>query len=101
MHQNRDRRAERFACEHARKNLATIFFLALRRNLALTRATAVQISLNLPFGDVDVRGTAINHHTDTAAMRFAKCGDAKELTECIAHWRERLDEIASNCRAFL
>jgi len=41
--------------------------------------------LNVRFGDVDPRGTAVNYHADTAAMRFTKRRDAKKLTKRVAH----------------
>jgi hypothetical protein len=66
--QDRDRRAERFACKHAGKNFATIFFSPLRRDFTLTWATAVQLSLNLSVGDVDLRRATVDYDTDAATV---------------------------------
>jgi len=51
----------------------------------LTRTTAIQLSLNVDFRDVDLRRTTIDDYADAAAMRFTKRGDAKELAECVGH----------------
>jgi hypothetical protein len=61
----------------------------------------MELSLNFRFGDVDLRGAAVDYHADPAAVRFTKRRDAKKLTKRVAHGGERLSEIASNCRAFL
>jgi hypothetical protein len=43
----------------------------------LTRATTIQFSLNFRFGNFNAWRAAIDHNTDAAAMRLAKCGDAE------------------------
>jgi hypothetical protein len=54
----------------------------------LARATTIQLSLNFRFGNFDAWRATIDHHTYTAAMRLAKCGDAKQLAKCVAHERQ-------------
>jgi len=84
-HHHRQGSAERFPFKNARQNLASVFLFPLRREFALTRTTAIQFSLNVRFGNVDPRRAAVDHHADTAAMRFAKSGHAKELAEGVRH----------------
>src|SRR5437899_182211 len=66
----------------------TIFF-STRGEFALTRATAIQLSLNIRFRNVDARRAAVDHNADAAAMRLTKGGDAKKLAECIAHLNQK------------
>jgi hypothetical protein len=54
----------------------------------LARATAIQFSLNFRLGNFDAWRATIDHHADAAAMGLAKCGDAKQLTEYVAHERQ-------------
>jgi hypothetical protein len=51
----------------------------------LTWATTIQVSLNFRFGNFDAWRATIDHHSDAAAMGFAKGCDAKELAECVGH----------------
>src|SRR5262249_30341732 len=82
---HRDGSAERFPFKNTGQNLASVFLVALRRDFALTRATAIQLALNVRFANVDPRRTTIDHHANPAAMGFAKRRDAKELSECVGH----------------
>src|SRR5262249_41236986 len=87
-HENRDRRAERFAFEHTRENFAAVFLFALGGDFALTRTTTVQLKLDVLLANVDLGRTAIDDNADPTAVRFAKRGDSKKLAECIAHqWK--------------
>ena len=86
---NRDRSAEGSPFENTGQNLAPVFFFSLRGEFALTRATAIQLSLNIRFRNVDARRAAVDHNADDAAMRLTKGGDAKKLAECIAHLNQK------------
>jgi len=51
----------------------------------LTGTTPIELALNLNFGDVDLRRTTVDHHTDATAVRFTERRDPKELAEGVAH----------------
>src|SRR6202011_718592 len=89
--ENSNRRAECLAFENSRKNLAAILFLPLGRDFALPRAAPVQLALNIRLGDVDLRGTTIDHDADAATVRLAECRNAKKLAEGIPHRAGNLD----------
>ncbi|KAG0505953.1 MAG: hypothetical protein Udaeo_06840 [Candidatus Udaeobacter sp.] len=93
---NCDRRPECSAFKYTRQNLAPIFLFALSRQFALTRATAIQFSLNFGFRNFDARRATIDHHADAAAMGLAKCGDAKQLAKSVAHWNRKLKRDTPN-----
>ena len=84
--QNGDRRAERLALEDTGKNLAAVCFVALRNDLALPGTTPIELALDIRFADFNARRTTVDHHTDTATVRFAQGGNAKELAEACCPW---------------
>src|SRR5580765_3521540 len=82
---NCDRGPEGPPFTDAGQKFAAVLFFALSRQIALTRATTIQLSLNFRFGNFDAWRATINHHADAAAMGLAKCGDAEQLAKCIGH----------------
>src|SRR5438046_2829041 len=84
-HEDRDRRAERFATENAGDNFAPVFLLSLRRDFALTRTTTIQLTLDVRWRDFDFWRTTVNYDTNPAAVRFTKRRDAKKLAKSISH----------------
>src|SRR4029077_4554883 len=90
--QHCDRRPKRFSLKNAGKNFATIFFFPLRCDSTLTRATAIELALNLCFRDVDLRRTTIDHDANAAAVRFPERRDPKKLTERVTHRAEKLSQ---------
>ena len=84
-HEDRDRRAKRFAFENAGDNFAPVLLLSLRRDFALAGTTPIQLTLDIRFRDVDLWRTTVNYDTNSAAVRFTKCRDAKKLAEGISH----------------
>src|SRR4029077_11950968 len=100
-HQDRDRCAERFSFKHAGENLATIFLLALRGDLALAGTPPIELALNVGFADLDLRRATIDHNADAAAVRFAEGGNAKKLAKGITHFERMLNHSSAICRAFL
>src|SRR5207249_6943697 len=69
-HEDRDRRAERFAIENAGDNFAPVFLLSLRRDFALTRTTTIQFTLDVRWRDIDFWRATVNYDTNTAALCF-------------------------------
>jgi hypothetical protein len=61
----------------------------LCRDLILTWATAVQLSLNLRVGDVDLRWATVNYDANAATVRLAKRRNAKKLAKGVAHGTKR------------
>jgi len=59
--------------------------LSLRRNFALARPSPIELTLNVSFADFDLRRTAVDHHANSAAVRFAEGGDSKKLAKGAAH----------------
>jgi hypothetical protein len=93
---NCDRRPECSAFKNAGQNLASVFLFALGRQFALTGATAIQLSLNFRFGNFDAWRATIDHYADAAAMRLAKCGNAKQLAKRVGHRNGKLKRDAPN-----
>jgi len=62
-----------------------IFYFPLRGYLTLARTSAVQLALDLGFGQLNVRRATVDHHADAPTVRFAKSRNAKELAEGVAH----------------
>jgi len=52
---------------------------------ALAGAAAIQLGLDIRFGQGQPGGTAVHYDAHRAAMGFAKCRDAKKPPERIAH----------------
>src|ERR1035441_9659187 len=73
-----DGRAERLAVEGAGEDLAGIAFLARRDDLALAGTAAVQIDLDVGFGQRDARRAAVDDHADAASVGLAPGGDLEE-----------------------
>src|SRR6266480_2008681 len=84
-HEDRDRRAERFAVENAGDNFAPVFLFSLRRDSALTRTTTIQLTLDVRWRDIDFWRATVNYDTNSAAVRFTKRRDAKKLAKSISH----------------
>ena len=82
-HRNGGAQCESF--EGAGQNLNRVGFFAGRDDGRLTRATAVQVGLDVRFGQRQTGRAAIDDHPDAAAMRFAPGGDAEELSKRVAH----------------
>jgi hypothetical protein len=66
--------------------LATIGFLARRRDFALARPAAIKFALNVFFAQGDARRTTVNDDADPATVGFAPGRDAEKLAEGAAHW---------------
>src|SRR5207244_7897558 len=80
-----DRRAERLPLEHTRQNPYRIRFLPLGNQSALPRCAAVEIRLDVGFGQGQPRGTAIDDGTGGATVRLAPGRHAEEASPGVAH----------------
>ena len=84
-HRNGGAQCESF--EGAGQDLNCVGFFAGSDDGRLTRATAVQVGLDVHFGQRQAGRAAIDDHPDAAAMRFAPGGDAEEVSKRVAHDR--------------
>ena len=71
--------------EDAGENFHRIGFLALGDEFALAGTAAVQIGLDVGFGQRDAGRAAIHHAADRRPMAFAKGGDAEQMAECVVN----------------
>ncbi len=85
-----NRRAERAPFENAGQDLAAIRFLALRGDRALAGTAAIEFGLNIGFAQFESRRTTVDDNANTAAMRLAPGGNAKESAEKVAHFPSML-----------
>jgi hypothetical protein len=83
--QDRDRSAKRSILENAGQDFAAILLLSLGCELALSRPTPVQLSLNRSRLYLYVGRTTINDDPNAAPMRFAEGGDAEKVAKGVAH----------------
>ena len=82
-----DGSAEGFALEHAGKNFAAVGLFARSDDIALPRTAAVEFLLDVSFGQIDLRQTAVDDNTDPAAVGFSPRGDAEKLAGDAGHVR--------------
>jgi hypothetical protein len=75
----------RLAFESPGKNLHRIGFLARRDDFRLAGPTAIKFGLNIRFSQCQTWWATIYNDAYAAAVRFTPRGDAKEMTERIAH----------------
>src|SRR6185437_6059436 len=76
-------RRHAFVLEHAGEDLHRVGFLALRYELGLARSAAVQIALDVRFGQRDAWRAAIDHAADRRPMAFAEGRDPKQVPEAV------------------
>ncbi len=88
--QQRDRRAGGFAFEHAGQDFDRIRFLALGHMARGAWLAAIELWLDVGFGQFHARRAAVNHATDGRAMGFAEGGNGKQRAEGIAGHNEAL-----------
>lgn len=77
--------AESDAFEGAAEDLDGIGFFAGGGDGGLAWAPAVEVRLDIGFGERQSGGATVDDHADAAAMGFAPGGDAEEVAEGIAH----------------
>src|SRR5699024_6305459 len=82
-------------------NAHLIRFTALGGEPAGTRFTAIQLTLQIRFADLQPRRAAIHHRAQGGAVALAERGDAEALTETVPrHSFPRYSgPIMSRCRA--
>ena len=83
--QDGDGSAGRQAFEDTGKYLCPVGFVALRGEAALTRATAVQVGLQVVGGEGQARWAAVHHDADPGTVALAPCGEAEGVSEGVAH----------------
>ncbi len=81
LDQQRDRRAGGQAFVDARQDLHPVGFLALRDVAAGAGATAVELGLDVGFGQRQAGRAAVDDAADRRAVALAEIGDAKEFAE--------------------
>ena len=79
-----DRGARRDALVHAGQDPDLVRFLALRHVARRTRLAAVQLRLDVGFGQRQARRAAIDHAADRGTVRLAEGGYGKQLAKCVA-----------------
>jgi len=63
--------------KNAREDFNLVGFIALRNEAGRTRAALIQIGLDIGFGQLDFRRTAIHHTANGGAVALAPCGKSK------------------------
>ena len=71
----------RLSFEDTREEFHLVCLLATGGELRLTRSTAVQFLLYEVHVDGDAGRKAVNHATHTGTVRFAECGQAKDISK--------------------
>jgi hypothetical protein len=64
----------------------------------LTWPAPIQFALDLTRIDLDLRRTTVDHHTNAAAVRLAKSGNAEELTKSASHETTILNQPGESAR---
>ena len=73
------------AFEHAGQDLCPVGFSTLAGEVALARATAVQVGLQVVSRQGQARRTAIDHDADPGAMALAPSAEAEGMSEGASH----------------
>ena len=71
------------ALEHAREDLDLVVLLARRGNVALARAAAVEVGLDIVGGQRQPRRAAVDHDAHGRPVAFAPGGDAEKVAEAV------------------
>ena len=85
----RDRRAGRhlfadaFVGEDAGEDLHLVGLAALSREARLAGTAAVELALNLRFGERQSRRSAVDHAAERGTMALAEGGDPKQMAEAV------------------
>jgi hypothetical protein len=70
--ENCDGRAEGFALKGSGENLALIGFVPWSCDLGLSRASAIELDLEVSLGEGNERRAAVDNDTDPASVGFTK-----------------------------
>ena len=82
--QQRDRRAGRAAFEHAGEDLHRVRLAPLRDVPRRAGPAAIELALDVGFGERQSRRTAVDDAADRRPVRFAERGDAEQRAERVA-----------------
>src|SRR6476646_8954460 len=74
---------EAVVLEHARQDANRIGFLALADEFGLARLAAIEIDLDVAFGERNARWTAVDHAADGRAMALAEGCDTEQMAEAV------------------
>src|SRR5690606_30531565 len=80
-----DRRAGRQTFVDAREDADLVGLLARRGDLALARAAAVELGLDVGLAQRQARRAAVDDDADAASVAFAPGADGEELAENVGH----------------
>jgi len=88
-------RAKGSALENTGQNFAAIGLFAWGDDIALAGTAAVELLLDIRFGQIELRQTAVDDDTDSAPVGFSPRGDAEQLAGAAGH-RNRLTKRQSH-----
>ena len=85
-HLKTDRGSGRFAFEHTTQKFYLVSFLSGRSDVALSRASAVQLALDKVHVDFYASRKSVNNASYCYSMTLAKCSESEKIAKCIPHY---------------
>ena len=81
-----DRGSCRFAFEYTTQKLHLVSFPSGRSDMALSRASAVQLALDKVHVDFNACRKSVNNASYSYSMTLAKSSESEKITKCIPHY---------------
>ena len=85
-HLKTDRGSGRFAFEHTTQKFYLVSFLSGRSDVALSRASAVQLALDKVHVDFYACRKSVNNASYSYSMTLSKRSESEKIAKCIPHY---------------